>query len=108
MLAVNSPHHHFERERPSVEVADSSLLHSESIVEKRNEVLHAVDYSSKVNFLYTSASFPPIKNFRGIYTGYHPSRVRIYSASIQNSMRVTVKFFKVVIVPIWYARDYKN
>jgi len=108
MLAVNSLSHHFERERPLVAAADSDLLRSESVPEKRDEALPAVDCSSKVNFLHTSTPFLPIKNFKRIYTGYHPPRVRIYSASIQNSMRVTVRFFKVVIVPLWYAQRGKN
>ena len=101
MLAVNFSHRHADRERPLVEAADSSLLHSESVAEKRDEALPAGDFYSKVNFLHTSVPFPLIKNVRKIYIGYHSPRVRIYSACIQNSMRVTVKFFKVVIVPLW-------
>ena len=104
MLAVNFPGHHFERERPLIAAADSDLIRSESAPDKHDEALPAADYSSKVNFLHTSVPIPPFKNARRIYMGYHPPRVRIYSASIQNSMRVTVKFFKVVIVPLCYAK----
>ena len=102
MLAMNFP-----RERTLVVAADSDLMHFESIPE-RDEALPAVYYSSKVNFLHTSKPFLPIKYARRIYTGYHPPRVKIYSASIENSMRITVKFLKVVIVPLWYARRGKN
>jgi len=104
MLAVNFPGHHFERERPLIAAADTDLIRSESAPDKHDEALPAADYSSKVNFLHNSTPLQPIKNFKRIYTGYHPPRVRIYSASI----RVTVKFFKVVIVPLWYARRGKN
>ena len=105
MLAVNFSHHHFAHERPVVEVADSDLIHSESIPEKHDGGLFIADSSSRVNFLRISTSLVPIKNFGRTCTGYHPWRMRIYSTSIQHSMRVTVKLFKVVIVPLWHLRQ---
>lgn len=108
VLAVNFPHHHFARAQNLVAAADSDLIHSEFIPENRDEVMPAVDYAVKVNFLHTSVPYPSIKNPGRVYTGYHPLLVRIYSTSIQNRMRVTLKCFKVVVVPLWYARGSKN
>ena len=102
MLAVNSSRHHFEHDRSFVPVADND--HSEPIHEKYDAGMLNERYPSSVNFLHTQVAPLPTKNMERIYTGYHPLRVRIYSASIQNSMRVTVKLFKVVIVPLWYVR----
>jgi len=105
MLAVNSLHHHFERGRTLVEINDNG--HLESIPGKYDGSLLNEGNSSTVNFLHAQVSLSPTKTVERIYTGYHPLHVRIYSASIQHSMRVTVKLFKVVIVPLWYLRSSK-
>jgi hypothetical protein len=102
MLAVNSSRHHFEHDRSFVPVVDND--HSEPIPEKYDGSLLNEGHPASVNFLHNQAALLPTKNQERIYTGYHPLRVRIYSASIQNSMRVTVKLFKVVIVPLWYSK----
>lgn len=99
MLATNYSHHHFGNDRALVEVSHNDSL--ESMPGKYNaEVLNEGNLST-VNFLHAQTPLLPTKNIKTVFTGYHPLPVRIYSASIQNSMRVTVKFFKLVIVPLW-------
>jgi len=103
MLAVNFSHRHFSHDRPSVEAPDDSTVRSQSSFESYNEDDNRENLPT-VNFPHNAVFITPAPNPRRIFTAYHPPRMRIYSASIQNSMRLTVKFFKVVIVPLWYAR----
>ena len=105
MLAANSSRHHFEHDRHLVDLDNDDL--SEFIQEKYGVNLLNAENSSTVNFLRSQIPLLPTKSVGKINTGYHPLRVRIYSASIPNSMRVTVKLFKVVVVPLWYARGGK-
>jgi hypothetical protein len=102
MLAVNSSHHS-SHDHSLVEVIGNEPIQSESISEKYSpEVVSR--YPTAVNFMHSTITDLPIQNPHKLYTVYHPFRVRIYSTCIPNSMRITVKFFKVVIVPLWYAR----
>jgi hypothetical protein len=89
MLAVNVTRHHFE---------------SEYITEKYDGNLLNEGYPFTVNILHAQVPLLPIKNSRIIYSGYHQLPFRIYSASIPHSMQITVKFFKVIIAPLWYSR----
>ncbi|HEY9001918.1 MAG TPA: hypothetical protein VIM89_11240 [Mucilaginibacter sp.] len=107
MLAVNFTNHHFEHNRPLIDIGDNDLTYSEPGPEKPGKVLINEGYPSTVNFPHTPILLLPIKNTSRMYAGYHPLRVRIYSASIPHSMRITVKLFKVVIVPLWHIRDSK-
>ena len=102
MLAANSLHHS-SYNKSSVEIADGDPIQSEAKTEKYSA---EVDdrYLYTANFLRRTVPVSPSSNSCRIFTGYHPPRVRIYSACIQHSMSITVKFFKVVIVPLWYAR----
>jgi hypothetical protein len=105
ILAVNvTHHHHFENDRPLINVADNDIIQSEYITEKYDGSLLNEGYSSTVNFPHAGTLLLPIKNPGRIYAGYHPLRMRIYSASIQHSMRITIKLFKVVIVPLWHSK----
>jgi len=97
MLAVNYSHHQFDLGSPDND-------HSESIPNKYAVSVINEGYSSTVNFQHISMPLLPARSAGRVYTGYHPLHVRIYSASIQNSVRVTVKLFKMVIVPLWYVR----
>ena len=97
MLAVNSSRHQFDLGSPDND-------HSESIPDKYAVSVINEGYSSTVNFQHIPMPLLPARSAARVYTGYHPLHVRIYSASIQNSVRVTIKLFKVVIVPLWYVR----
>ncbi|MBS1520585.1 MAG: hypothetical protein JST50_06285 [Bacteroidetes bacterium] len=103
MLAVNVKHH-LEKDLSLINVGDNDLIHSEHLAEKHDEDLVNEGCPSTVNFLHPTTLVLPIKNAGKIYSGYHPLRVRIYSASIPHSMRITVKLFKVVIVPLWHSK----
>ena len=97
MITVNSSRHHFDPGSPDND-------HSESIPDKYAGSVLNEEYSSTVNFQHISIPLLPARSAGRVYAGYHPLHVRIYSASIQNSVRVTIKLFKVVIVPLWYVR----
>lgn len=107
MLAVNSSHHHYEHRQHFIDITDDESIQPGAISEKYvAEVGNG--YPSTVNFLHGTIPVFPVLNSHKIYTGYHPLRVRIYSTSIENSMRVTVKLLKVVIVPLWYTRGVRR
>ena len=102
MLAANSLYHS-SYNKSSVANADNEPIVSEANTEKRSA---EVDnrYSSRVNFINSTVPVSQAANAYRIFTGYHPLPVRIYSTCIQHSMHITVKFFKVVIVPLWYSK----
>ena len=100
MLAVNFPHNHFSHDRPSVETTSEESVQPEVISEKYSAEVES-RYLSTVNFMRSTVAVLPVQNYNRIYTGYDPLRARIYSTSIPHSMRITVKLFKVVIVPLW-------
>ncbi len=100
MLAVNSSRHHFDQ-------SPSDNDYSASTRERYEGTVLDQEHSSTVNFLRSQGSFLQGKGVGKINIGYHPMRIRIYSASIQNSMHITVKLFKVVIVPLWCMRSSK-
>jgi hypothetical protein len=97
MLAVNSSRYHFDPGSPDND-------HSESIPDKYVVSVLNKGYSSAVNFQHIPMPILPARGAGRVYTRYYPLHVRIYSASIQNRMRVTIKLFKVIIVPLWCAR----
>jgi hypothetical protein len=101
MLAANSVHYS-SHNRSSVEIAGREPIESETNTDKCGGV--ADSRSSTVNFINSTVPVSPAPNSCRIFTGCQPLRVRIYSASIQHSMRITIKLFKVVVVPLWYSK----
>lgn len=102
MLASNSLHHS-NYNKSSVEIAGHEPIESGTNTEKHSaEVDNRC--SSAVNFINSTVPVSPAPNSCRILTGYHPLRVQIYSTCIQHSMRITVKFFKVVIDPLWFSK----
>lgn len=101
MLAANSLHHSGYT-KSSVEIGREPIESGTNTEKDGADVDNR--YSSMVNFINSTVPVSPALNSCRILTGYHPSRVRIYSTCIQHSMRITVKFFKVVIVPLWFSK----
>ena len=100
ILAVNYQRHHFENNHTLVEVAGDESIQPETISEKYTAEADN-KYPPAINFLRCTITTLTTQNSCKIYAGYHPLRVRIYSTNIRHSMRITVKLFKVVIVPMW-------
>jgi len=103
MLAVNFTKHHFTQESAAVEIIKDEVIHPDSISARYDESVNS-RYRSTIDFLRSPAPVLLIPDSHRIFTAYHAPLIRIYSANIQHSMHISVKFFKVVIVPLWYAR----
>lgn len=100
VFAANSPHHASYNKSP-IEIAGCEPI--ESVVNTEKYGAEVDDRSpSKVNF--SALPISPAPNSCRIFTGCRPLRGQIGSACIQHSVRITLKFFKLVIVPLWYLK----